>query len=142
MPNLNRLRRHRGRDRRGAQMVEFAIILPVLIYLLFGIIQYGWIFLKVSQINQAARMGTRVAVRPAATEDEVRGAVDMIMTSAHLESTGYTVDMDLGEEVGDPVWVYVELNYKNNDAIELLGISLLPRPEVLKARAVMAKEGP
>lgn len=131
------------RPRRGAQMVEFAIILPVLVLLLFGIIQYGWIFLKVSQLNQAARMGTRVAVRPAATEDEVRSAVDEVMTSARLSASGYTVSIsDLGVEVGDPVEIQIDVNYRNNDGIELLGLSLLPRPDVLHGRAVMAKEGP
>jgi Flp pilus assembly protein TadG len=140
MPNLNRLRRGR---RRGAQMVEFAIILPVLVFLLFGIIQYGWIFLKVSQLNQAARMGTRVAVRPAATEDEVRDAIDEVMSSARLASSGYTISIsDLGVDVGEPVEIQVDVNYANNDNIELLGISLLPRPDALHGRAVMAKEGP
>jgi Flp pilus assembly protein TadG len=140
MPNLNRLRRRR---RRGAQMVEFAIILPVLVLLLFGIIQYGWIFLKTSQLNQAARMGSRVAVRPAATEDEVRGAIDDVMASARLTSSGYTVSIsDLGVAVGDPVEVQIDVNYANNDNIELLGLSLLPRPDSLHGRAVMAKEGP
>ena len=31
-----------NRDQRGAALVEFAIILPILIVLLFGVIDYGW----------------------------------------------------------------------------------------------------
>jgi Flp pilus assembly protein TadG len=132
----------RRRDR-GSQMVEFAIILPVLALLVFGIIQYGWIFFKASQLNQAARMGSRIAVRPAATEDEVRDAITAVMDGARLGSTGYTVSIsDLTVDVGQPVEIQIDVNYKDNDKIDLLAMPLLPRPETLHGRAVMAKEGP
>jgi len=65
------------------------------------------------------------------------------MSSARLASSGYTISIsDLGVDVGDPVEIQVDVNYANNDNIELLGISLLPRPDSLHGRAVMAKEGP
>jgi Flp pilus assembly protein TadG len=46
-------------DRRGASMVEFALVLPLLAVLLFGIIQYGFIF----NAYMTLRHGMHVAAR-------------------------------------------------------------------------------
>jgi Flp pilus assembly protein TadG len=55
--------RFRRRDQQGAAAVEFALIMPILLVLLFGIIQYGWYFYAMqagsSAVGDAAR---RVAV--------------------------------------------------------------------------------
>jgi Flp pilus assembly protein TadG len=50
------------RERRGAAAIEFAMVLPVLLALLFGIIEYGWIFFQQSNILAAAREGARYGV--------------------------------------------------------------------------------
>jgi len=122
-------------------MVEFAIVLPLLCLLLFGMIEYGWVFFKASQLNQAARMGSRVAVRPAATETEVQNAIAAIMDGARLGSSGYKATIgDLSVDVGQPVEVRVDVNYKDN--IDLLGLPIMPIPVQIHGRAVMAKEGP
>jgi Flp pilus assembly protein TadG len=128
-------------QRRGGAMVEFAIILPVLALLVFGMIEYGWCFFKAAQLDQAARMGSRVAIRPAATEDEVRDAIAQVMDGARLGSSGYTATIsDLSVDVGEPVEVHVDVNYENN--IDLLGMPLMPSPDTIHGRSVMAKEGP
>jgi hypothetical protein len=49
----------RRSDERGASAVEFAIIMPVLAYLLLGIIEYGYFFFAA----QAASSGAREAAR-------------------------------------------------------------------------------
>jgi Flp pilus assembly protein TadG len=127
--------------RRGAAMVEFAIILPVLAMLVFGMIEYGWVFFKASQLNQAARMGSRVAVRPAATEDEVLDSIAEVMNGAGLGSSGYTATVgDLTVEVGEPVEVHVQVAYEDN--IDLMGLPMIPIPDNIHGHAVMAKEGP
>ncbi len=51
----------RGREDRGAAAVEFALILPVLILLIFGIVQYGIYFWARSSAVAAAREGARRA---------------------------------------------------------------------------------
>lgn len=47
---------------RGAALVEFALVLPVFLLLLFGIVQYGTIFLVRNQLTEAASDAARVAV--------------------------------------------------------------------------------
>jgi Flp pilus assembly protein TadG len=127
--------------RRGASMVEFAIILPVLVALLFGLIEFGWLFFKMAQINQAARHGARVAVRPAADNAEVEAAVEDIMDGADLgmAKTDYrlTIFPSTDVEVGEPVQIYVELDYST---IKLIGF--IPTPAIVHGRVTMSKEGP
>jgi Flp pilus assembly protein TadG len=43
----------------GQAMVEFAIILPLLILLLCGIVEFGWIFMNQSLLDNANRETTR-----------------------------------------------------------------------------------
>jgi len=43
----------------GASAVEFAIVLPLLVVLLFGIIQYGYTFFEYIQVAQSAREAVR-----------------------------------------------------------------------------------
>ena len=49
------------RDERGAAMVEFAMILPLLVLLTFGIIEFGFAFNTSSDVSQASRAGGRTA---------------------------------------------------------------------------------
>lgn len=46
-------------DQRGASAVEFAIILPILMTLLLGIVEFGYLFNQQISLTQAAREGAR-----------------------------------------------------------------------------------
>ena len=50
----------RSRDERGAAAVEFALVLPILILLVFGIIEFGFVFNRWLTVTHAAREGVRV----------------------------------------------------------------------------------
>lgn len=54
-------------DDGGSATVEFALVAPVLIVLLFGIIEFGTVFKDVLALNQAAREGARAAAVGATT---------------------------------------------------------------------------
>jgi Flp pilus assembly protein TadG len=45
----------------GASAVEFALLLPVLVLLLFGILQFGQVFARAQGMEAAAREGARTA---------------------------------------------------------------------------------
>jgi len=55
-----RLIRRRNGDE-GAAAVEFALVLPILVVLLFGIIEFGMVFDAQLQVTHAAREGARMA---------------------------------------------------------------------------------
>lgn len=63
-------------DRRGTVTVEAALITPLLVTLLFGIIEFGFIFKDLLLLHQAAREGTRVAAVGATTSEIEARIVD------------------------------------------------------------------
>ncbi len=55
---MRRLSRKRGE--KGANLVEFAILAPFLILLLFGIIEFAWVFATNLDVKHGAREGARI----------------------------------------------------------------------------------
>ncbi|WP_394555065.1 TadE/TadG family type IV pilus assembly protein [Agromyces sp. MMS24-JH15] len=53
------MRRSGRRDERGAAAVEFALVVVPLLTLLFGIIDFGWIFNQQVSLSNAAREAAR-----------------------------------------------------------------------------------
>ena len=56
--------RHAGQ--RSQAIVEFSIIAPVLIFLLFGIVDFGRVIYTYATLNQAVNEGARTAIRDSA----------------------------------------------------------------------------
>jgi Flp pilus assembly protein TadG len=52
----------RGSGRRGQSLVEFGLILPIFLLIVFGIIDFGRAVFAYSTLNNAAREAARVAV--------------------------------------------------------------------------------
>lgn len=50
------------KSEKGQAMVEFALVLPLLLILLCGIIDFGWLYYNQITLNNAAREGARYAV--------------------------------------------------------------------------------
>ncbi|MCL5291695.1 MAG: pilus assembly protein [Actinobacteria bacterium] len=63
---------YRIRDEQGASSVEFAIIVPVLILILFGIFEFGLAYRDYLAITHAAREGARLAAVGEFREADVR----------------------------------------------------------------------
>lgn len=76
------------RDSRGAAAVEFALIMPILLLLVFGIISYGYMLSFRQAISQAAAEGARAAAVAQRDADQQPDAV-AAMNDA-LDSYGVT----------------------------------------------------
>ena len=63
-------KRNRIREDRGQAMTEFAIVLPILVVLLFGIVQFGILFNNYVTLTDAVRAGARA--RPAPAGEKVK----------------------------------------------------------------------
>ena len=90
----------KDKSQRGATIVEFALILPMLITILFGIFQFGIAFNNWIALTQAASEGARLASVGGFSEQEVKDrapSVDILSVTA----TG------IGGNIGDPVTVTV-----------------------------------
>jgi len=85
---------------RGAAAVEVALVLPVLLLVTFGAIRYGWFFLKLQQITNAARCGARTAILYRTVRvDELHGDV-MTLISTWLGPNGAKI-IEAGENIED-----------------------------------------
>lgn len=62
----------------GAAVVEFAVILPLLLLLLFGIIEFGFLLYNKAMVTNASREGARagIVINPRLSEAQIRNVVN------------------------------------------------------------------
>ena len=82
----------RDRGERGASLVEFAIVLPLFVLLVFGIMEAGWFFSQSVELRNAAREGARLAVIDYGSGPDIRVET---CNRASLSGSGATVTIDL-----------------------------------------------
>jgi Flp pilus assembly protein TadG len=112
-------RRNIIRNERGQTMVEFALVVPILCVVLFGILQFGALYNDYVTLTDAARVGARRAAvsrltpnPSAAAEAATRGA------AAGLTPSELQVAVSSTWKQGDPVTVKASYPY----SVDLLGI--------------------
>lgn len=96
----HRARRGRCR-RRGAVAFEFAMVLPIFILAMIGIIEFGRAVMVQQILVNAAREGTRRAIVPGATDSAVTTLVDDYLVNATLGAEGRQVQ--IVDADGNPV---------------------------------------
>ncbi len=83
----------------GAVLAEFALVLPVLVMILFGIIQFGIAISRAQAVEAAAREGGRLASLSSSTQADVVSRVNATLAGATGGSTP-TVGLDPGTCAG------------------------------------------
>ena len=96
MPNIRCFRATRlGRSERGAAAVEFAIILPILVMFVFGIVQFSIAYNHQQGLHAAAREGARIAALPqtdqATITSRVHSALQGVLSSTDIQKASITV---------------------------------------------------
>jgi len=105
-------------EERGQSMAEFAIVLPVLVVVLFGIIQFGILFNNYVTLTDAVRAGARTAAVSRQDPDPSGEAATMVRTSAaNLDQSNLNVSVSSDWQSGDDVTVTATYPY----SISLLG---------------------
>ncbi len=81
------------RLRAGSAMVEMVFVTPLLLLMLFGVIEFGIAFQRWQVVTNAAREGARAAaVRVLDCDDaEVRGVVEAYVSAAGLSPDDVTI---------------------------------------------------
>ena len=129
--------------RRGTAIIEAAVVLPLVLLFVLGVVEYGWLFWKASDVNNACRLGARVGSRGGAVAADVETAVLGALTTAGLETSGYVLTVDPIDpatlDSGELLTVTISIPYAN---IALADFPLIPTPTNLTATVVMAREGP
>ena len=123
------------KNEKGASAVEFALILPILVLLIFGIVEFGLAFNNYITITHAAREGARLAAvdfnNPDLKAIIVERAYPVGITEDDIEITPPAGSLP---NIGDPV--EVEITYNFTVTIPLAGSWDIP----LKNKAIMRIE--
>jgi Flp pilus assembly protein TadG len=98
----------RCRDERGASAVEFALVVPFLLLIVFGIIVYGMVFAQSLSLSNAARQAARSGVV------EGTSSCDEITSMAH--DAADTMGMD-----GDDASVSIAVGPDKNHTTTVCG---------------------
>ena len=128
--------------RSGIAAIEMALLLPLLLTLVFGMIEYGSLFWRGQQVANAARNGARRGIMAGATATDVTTAVDQTMVASGMGTTNYTCVLAPANPAslasGGSFTVTVTVPYAD---IKLTGFPVPTPTQVIRA-VTMAKEAP
>lgn len=100
-------------------MAEFALVLPILAFLLFAVIQFGIVFNNYITLTDATRAGARKAAVSRRDSDPVATCIGAIRNSAaNLKQSDLQPDCQSTWEPGEDVRVTATYPY----SISLLGV--------------------
>ncbi len=132
----------RRKTERGAAVVEFALLLPVLMVILLGTIDWGYFFFVEQLVTNASREGARTGsltpyaatdpAKDATAKDDAEAAAKAYLTAAGLDAGRATVNAIAGPSV------QVTVSYPTGS---LTGFSLIKTllPASANATAVMRR---
>ena len=133
---MNQQEKQTDKSIRGAAAVELAVVLPLLLTLVFGIIEFGWVFMVRETLVNSSREGCRVAVLQGSTEQDIRDRVSASMDPTGLSS--YTVQINRSSPGSPSETVKVLIPYAD---VYRLGGYFGPTDFNQAATTVMRKEG-
>lgn len=127
------------RERRGVAVVEFALVLPLLVLLLLGVLGYGQYFLLAHSAQQFANDAARATVAGLTAAERVALANQMLARElGHMpEIRPGTVALAI-DETADIVAVRVRLDAS---FIPLFRVPILPMPDALITRRAVVRRG-
>ncbi len=105
-------------EEKGTSSVEFALILPILILILFSILEFGIAYNNYLAITHAAREGARLAAVGKYSEEVVRER------AYPVNPTSIIINYPNGNRHGEPVEVVVRYNFPLD--IPLWGSETIP----------------
>jgi len=150
------LSRNRGKSahktfprRRGGAILEAALVLPIILGLCFGMVEFGYYFFVKHTLQAAARDGARMGIVPSGTNAKVTTTVATAMKAAGFDDGTYQVDImhaetDANLNVGTaaaqtPVKVVVKCDWSSISA-GLRPLGLIDETKQVKGTTVMLKE--
>jgi Flp pilus assembly protein TadG len=75
------------RSERGAELIEFALVLPLLIFVIMALVDFGFLFQRFEVVTNAAREGARMAVLPGYATADVTARVQNYLTAGGVAAT-------------------------------------------------------
>jgi Flp pilus assembly protein TadG len=126
--------------RRGAAAIEFALVSTAFFIMLFGIMDWGWLFFRRSQFMDAVLDGTRRAVTRSQTDASLP-PVEAALSYTEANLTAYGID---------PALTTIEASYSGTSPSEVLVVTawmpyepligMWPTPDTINAEMSMYLE--
>ncbi len=130
-------------NERGAVAAEFALLLPVLLTILFGIIEFGMIMYSHEVVTNASREGARagiVAGPPKRTAGEIIAIADNYLTNTGVNPANVTFTV-AGAGLTNPNTLTVTATYPYSFLIPWIPTVVgIPNPLTINAQTVMRHE--
>lgn len=134
--------------RRGNAVLDAALVLPILLSLTFGTIEYGYFFFVKHSLQGAAREGCRAAIVPSADNTQVTQAVAAALKAAGLNSSLTSLDAKFnmtltpatvaGQSAGTSITVQLDASW---GSIGVRPLGLISADKTVRGVTVMRKEG-
>jgi Flp pilus assembly protein TadG len=84
-------------DESGAELIEFAVVFPLFLLVMLGIIDFGFLFHRYEIVTNAAREGARVSVLPGYSDADVGVRVNQYLDAAGLTDPARTTAVGAAE---------------------------------------------
>jgi Flp pilus assembly protein TadG len=97
---MNRRIRPKWRDARGAELLEFAMCLPLLLLVVAGIIDFGLMFQAFEVVTNSAREGARLRVLPGYNNADAQNRVNTYLNASGLTGVRVTTVTPAGIPAG------------------------------------------
>lgn len=123
---------------KGQSLVETALVLPIMLLLLTGIIDFGLLFNNYIIVSNASREGVRSAA-VGYTDDKIMAVVTGVAAELDEDrlAVSITPDHASGRSTGDAVMVTVQYDY---NMITPVIAAIIPQPIRLKSSTTMRCE--
>jgi hypothetical protein len=139
-------RRPRWHGERGAELIEMVVVLPLLLLVMFGIIDFGFMFQRYVVLTNAAMEGARVGILPGYTNSDAQTRATTYAATGGVPGTVTAVATNVAlPEPGGGTWpgVQVTVNHFYNyqyigPIVAIFGGSFTSAN--LTARAVMRRQ--
>ena len=101
--------KHFYKSQKGQSLVEFALVLPIFVVILFGIMEFGRLWEISNILTSAAREGVRVAAVSEPDVEKVKTAAQAVLSAGYITNATITVS---GPNSDSDVSVTIALVYK------------------------------
>lgn len=131
-------RSRRPAVRRGAAVVEMAVVMPLLLAILCGTMHFGYMFMVQNTLTNATREACRVGVLQGSTVSDMQTRFQEAVAPMGLTSGDYTLTIQNATQANPVVTVRVQVPYSK---VSLFGNFLGISRSHIGAVCSMRKEG-
>ncbi len=135
--NMLQICRRIIKGEKGQSMVELALVLPMILLLLMGIVEFGRLFHTYLVITQGSREGARLAV-VGESDQQIIAKIEQVTASLNVEKLSIQISPGANERIRG-VSVQVSVSYELDLIVPNL-FELLPDPFILTSNTFMRME--